>query len=109
MQTLKTQHSVVIQFVYAADEFTIDTEAMTVRHHPKIDADRSFANVIGAYAYAIGHDGVVSAMVYVSRDALDKAAQTTSQRTWAAYPEHCTRHYVLAKLEADLSARGKVA
>lgn len=106
--TLKAQQSIVWSLVCAADEFSIDTEAMCIQHRPADNAGRTYANVIGAYAYAIDAKGKVSAMVYVNRKTLDIASMQ-APRTWANYPVHCAKNHVLARLDSMLLEKQKVA
>ena len=108
MEALKTQQSVVWSMVYLTDEFSIDTEAMRVQHRKAMGAKRTYADVVGVYAYAIDTDGNVSSMIYVTREELDIASKG-SPRTWANYPEHCAKHRVLALLESAVAGKQKVA
>ena len=108
MDTLKTQQSVGWSLVYSADEFSIDTKAMRVQHHPSLDTGRVYADVVDVYAYAIDAEGNVSAMVYLNREALD-AASKHAPRTWALYPEHCAKHRALALLESAVAEKQRVA
>lgn len=101
MEALKMQKSVVCSLVYAPDEFSINTDAKMLRHRPVLYQTRSFADVVGGYAYAIDHGDNISAIVHVPREAFD-AATNEAPRAWANYPEQCAQRYMLAQLEALL-------
>jgi hypothetical protein len=107
MKLLKAQRSVVWSLVYTADEFAINTETLHVRHRKALGTQYTYADVIGVYAYAIGTDGNVVAMVYVSRGALDEAAKL-APKAWAKYPNECAGNHALAKLETALTEKLKV-
>lgn len=97
MAALKSQ--VYIGIVHSTDASTIDVEAKSLRHVPDLRRKHTYADVVGVYAYSIGTDGTISAMIYVTREELDTASQN-SPRVWAAYPEHSAMALACARLEA---------
>ena len=105
---MNTKVSVMAGVVYSSDVFAIDEEAKRVRHRQTLTKKRAFADVVGCYAYAIGADGTVLAMVQVTRNELVAASQK-APRVWAAYHDECSKRLAVGALEAAMRVKGGAA
>jgi recombinational DNA repair protein RecT len=89
---------ITVGVVHRNDVFEYCQETHTIRHVPSND-ECTFDDVVGAYAVAQLRSGPTS--VFLSRGALDKAAET-APTVWSRYPYECARKSARRKLYEEL-------
>jgi len=95
--TLRLRHGNVC----VNDEFEIDTEAGTVRHHEH--GPREFDDIIGAYVLATWDDRRL--VIHVGKDVID-AAKEKNPKAWYRFSHVIARKIVMDNMIAGLKRIG---
>lgn len=95
--TLRIRHGNVC----VNDEFEIDTEAKTVRHHEH--GPREFDDIIGAWALATWNDQRLA--IRVGKDEID-AAKEKNPKSWHKFSHVIARRIVMDKIIVELKRIG---